>query len=131
MAIADILNRFKNQIETSDKQRDGQLKTHNYNGSVKQLFQTVEEIIRQDADCRIKTISREQGEIIAEIRNPNWCCLVAKVTVAKPSETAVDFSISSEKPTLLGNYQELKERIISFYERINRQHPLIDVNQNS
>lgn len=131
MAITDMLNRFKNQVDTSDKQRDGQLRTHYYHGSIRQIFQSVEEIIRNDADCRIKTISRVQGKIIGEIRNPNLCCLMAKVSAAKPSVTAVDFSISSEKPALLGSYLELKERLISFYERLNMQHPLIEVNKNS
>lgn len=131
MAIADIFLQFKKQIETSDEKWDEKLKTHYYKGGFDQVFETVEAIIRQDADCMIKTVSKENGEITVEVAKPSICCLVAKLISEEQSVTGVNFAISVEKPTLLGIYQELKARIISFYERIDKSHTLIGLNKKS
>lgn len=122
MAITDIFLRFKKEAETSDHHRDEQLKTHYYKGTVNQIFETVEQIIQNDADCHITTISKERGEIAVEIKKPIACFMVATIVSAKPLETAVDFTISTEKTSILGAYPVLKSRIISFYDRINKLH---------
>lgn len=125
MAIADLFLRFKKQIETSDLQKDILLKTHYYNGSFDQLFQTVEKMIRQDADCQITTIMKEHGEIAAEVKKPFPSFLVVTVTASKPLKTAVDFTISTQKNSLSGMYPELRKRIISFYDLLNKKHSLM------
>lgn len=131
MAITDIFLRYKREVETSDKQRDEQLTTHYYKGSFDKIFQTVEEMIRQDADCRITTISKERGEIAVEVRKPLSCFMIVTVVSPKPLETAVDFTISSEKISLLGTYPALKRRITSFYERIDHVHMPVGRRKNS
>ncbi len=54
----NLFLRFSKQIETSDRQTDDQLKTHYYKGNFNQLFQTVEKLFREDADCRVMTVSK-------------------------------------------------------------------------
>lgn len=122
MAITDIFLRYKKEIETNDKQRDASLKTHYYKGNANQIFEKVEQIISNDADCTITTISKEHGEIAFEIGKPIPCFMVATIISAKPLETAVDFTISTEKISLLGVYPALRKRIISFYDRLNKLH---------
>lgn len=120
MAITDIFLRYKREIETSEKQRDQSLATHYYKGSANKIFEMVEQIISNDADCRITTISKEHGEIAVEIHKPISCFMVVTVVSTKPLETAVDFTISTEKASLLGTYPALRNRIISFYDRLDK-----------
>jgi hypothetical protein len=122
MAITDIFLNFKKQIQTSDQQRDEELKTHYYKGNTNQLFETIEQIIRQDADSRITTVSKERGEIAVEITKPIPCFMVVTIVSNKPLETAVDFTISTEKTFPFGAYPVLRKRVISFYERIDKLH---------
>ena len=94
--------RFRKQIETSDHQKDSTLTTHYYKATFNQLFKSVEDLFRQDADCRITTVSKDHGEIAVEINKPIPCFLIVTVVSAKPMETAVDFNISSEKFSPIG-----------------------------
>jgi hypothetical protein len=120
MAITDIFLRFKREVETSEKQRDESLVTHYYKGNAKKIFEMVEQIISNDADSTITTISKEHGEIGVEIHKPIPCFMVVTVVSTKPLETAVDFAISTEKISLLGAYPALRKRILSFYDRIDK-----------
>ncbi|WP_066365980.1 hypothetical protein [Neobacillus fumarioli] len=123
--MANFLTRFKREIETSDRSSDAVLKTHYYKASFHQLFESVEKMFREDADCRVTTVSKEHGEIAVEISRPFHCFLVATIVNVKPMETAVDFTISTEKFSLFGIYPDLKKRIHSYYERINQLHTMI------
>ncbi|MFF2450470.1 hypothetical protein ACFVSW_25845 [Neobacillus sp. NPDC058068] len=120
--MVNLFTRFKKQIETSDRQTDESLKTHYYKATFNQLFASVEKLFHEDADCRVTTVSKEHGEIAVEVSKPFSCFLIVTIVSVKPLETAVDFNISSEKFSLLGAYPDLKKRIISYYERINRVH---------
>jgi hypothetical protein len=131
MAFSDLFLRFKKQIETSDHQRDDQLKTHYYKGTFNQVFQSVEDIIRRDADCQITTVSKEHGEIAVEVHKPVPCFLIVTVVSTAPLETAVDFAISSERISLLGLYPLLKKKIVTFYERINQVHNNTGIGKNA
>lgn len=125
MAIKDLFLRFRKQIETSETIPDDQLKTHFYKGTFNQIFTSVEQIFRQDADCRISTVSKEHGELAIEINKPLPCFLVVTVVSAKPLETAVDFTISTERTALFGTYPILKQRITTFYDRLNKKLTLV------
>jgi hypothetical protein len=125
MAISNLFDRYKREMETSENHSDNQLKTHYYKGNFIQLFQSIEQLFRQDADCRISTVSKEHGEIAIEVNKPFSCFLIVTVISVKPYETAVDFAISTERVSLFGNYPILKGRIISYYDRINKIHNLI------
>lgn len=117
-----LFTRFKKEIETADHQSDAALKTHYYKGTFNQLFDSVEKMFKEDADCQVTTVSKEHGEIAVEVNKPFPCFLIATIVSVKPMETAVDFTISSEKFSLLGTYPELKKRINSYYQKINQLH---------
>jgi hypothetical protein len=131
MGITDIFLRYKKEIETSENQRDEYLKTHYYEGGFNEVFQSVEQIFRQDADCRITTLSKEQGEIGAELTQPFPCQMTATVITEEPSVTAVNFTLACEKQTLTGTYPELKKRVVSFYERVDDRYNSLRTNENS
>ncbi|KGM44866.1 hypothetical protein P9D43_06660 [Neobacillus niacini] len=132
MAIfGNLFIRFRKQIETSDHQKDNSLATHYYKASFNQLFQSVEELFRQDADCRIVTVSKDHGEIAVEINKPIPCFLIVTIVSVRGMETAVDFSISSEKFSPIGLYPILRKRIISYYDKMNKLHTLVRVGKSS
>lgn len=120
--LINLFTRFKKELETSDQNKDDSLKTQYYKASFNKLFESVEKMFREDADCRITTVSKEHGEIAVEVSRPFTCFLVVTIVSVKPMETAVDFNISTEKFTLWGNYPILKKRVDSYYERINQLH---------
>jgi hypothetical protein len=126
MAIfGNLLIRFTKHLETSDQQKDNSLKTHYYKATFGRVFSSVEELLRQDADCRITTVSKERGEIAVEMNKPIPCFLIVTIVSVSALETAVDFTISSEKFSPLGLYPTLRKRILSLYERINSLYTLI------
>jgi hypothetical protein len=125
--LGNLFNRFKKQIETSDKIADDSLKTHYYKAKFNQMFDSVEKLFHEDADCRVTTVSKDHGEIAVEISKPIPCFLIVTIVSVKPMETAVDFNISSEKFSLIGTYPALKNRINSYYERINQIHTFVGI----
>ncbi|MEH7010603.1 hypothetical protein V7087_07250 [Neobacillus niacini] len=129
--LRNIFIRFSKQVETSDHQKDSSLNTHYYKATFNQLFQSIEDLFRQDADCRIATVSKDHGEIAVEINKPISCFLIVTVVTVRPMETAVDFNISSEKFSPIGLYPILRKRLISYYERINKLHTLVRVGKSS
>ena len=131
MAIfGNLFLRFSKQIETSDRQSDDQLKTHYFKASFNQLFQSVEQLFRQDADCRITTISKEHGEIAIEVNKPFPCFLIVTIVSTKPMETAVDFILSTEKFSVTGVYPSLKMRILSYYDKLKKVHTFVGTAKN-
>ncbi|XJZ26439.1 hypothetical protein ACF5W4_13735 [Bacillota bacterium Lsc_1132] len=131
MAISDLFQRFKKQVETSDHQRDEELRTHYYKTNFNQMFQTIEELFRKDADCRVTTVSKEHGELAVEISKPFPCFLVVTIISARPLETSVDFTVSTERFSLIGSYPILKRRIVTYYERLNKLHTYLGSGKNS
>jgi len=132
MAIfGNLFLRFSKQVETKDHHVDDQLKTHYYKATFNQLFQSVEELFRQDADCQITTVSKEHGEIAVEVSRPIPCFLIATVVSVKPMESAVDFNISSERFSLSGAYPVLRKRVISYYDKLKQVHTFVGKGKNS
>ncbi|MEO2074700.1 MAG: hypothetical protein ABGX20_04820 [Bacillus sp. (in: firmicutes)] len=127
----NLFGRFKSQLETSDGNQDVSLKTHYYKGNFNKIFESVEKLFREDADCQITTVSKEHGEIAVEMKKPFPCFLIVTIVSVKPLETAVDFNISTERFSILGNYPQLKKRVIAYYERLNQLHTVMKENQNS
>src|SRR4051812_33810262 len=132
MAIfGNLFLRFSKQIETSDKQKDEALKTHYYKASYNQLFQSVEQIFKEDADCRVITVSKERGEIAIEVSKPIPCFLIATVVQTRPLETAVDFNLSTERFSVTGTYPVLKKRINSYYNKLKQLHTFVGAGKNA
>jgi hypothetical protein len=129
--IRDLFIRFTKKIETSDDQKDSSLSTHYYKATFNQVFQSVEELFRQDADCRIVTVSKDHGEIAVEVNKPIPCFLIVTVISVRGMETAVDFNISSEKFSPIGLYPILRKRLISYYEKMNKLHTLVRIGKSS
>ncbi|MEH7074788.1 hypothetical protein [Neobacillus drentensis] len=125
--LGGLFTRFKKQIETSDRITDDSLKTHYYKAKYNQVFESVEKLFHEDADCQVTTVSKERGEIAVEINKPIRCFLIVTIVAVKPLEIAVDFNISSEGFSLLGSYPALKKRINSYYERINQLHTFVGI----
>jgi hypothetical protein len=125
--LGNLFIRFKKQIETSDKIADDSLKTHYYKAKFNQLFDSVEKLFHEDADCTVTTVSKERGEIAVEVSKPIPCFLIVTIVSVRPIETAVDFNISSERFSLTGSYPTLKKRINSYYERINQLHTFVGI----
>lgn len=123
--MANLFTRFKREIETSESNTDASLKTHYYKATNNQLFESVEKMFREDADCRITTVSKEHGEIAVEISRPFPCFLIATIVTVRSMQTAIDFNISTERFSLFGSYPGLKKRINSYYERLNQLHTTI------
>jgi hypothetical protein len=129
--LRNLFLRFNKQIETTDRYSDAKLQTHYYKGTFKQVFESVEKIFREDADCRVTTVSKEHGEIAVEVTKPIPCFLVATVVSVKPLETAVDFNISSERFLISGTYPVLKKRIVSYYDKLKQLHNFIRTGKNT
>jgi len=125
--LGNLFIRFKKQIETSDRVADDSLKTHYYKAKYNQVFDSVEKLFHEDADCQVTTVSRERGEIAVEINKPIRCFLIVTIVAVKPIEIAVDFNISSEGFSFLGSYPALKKRINAYYERINQLHTFVGI----
>lgn len=111
--LGDLFIRFNKHLETTDRHKDNSLKTHYYKATFDKLFQSVEELLRQDADCRITTISKERGEIAVEMNKPFPCFVIVTIVSVRAMETAVDFTISSDKFSPVGIYPTLRKRILS------------------
>lgn len=123
--FGNLFLRFSKQIETKDGNADDQLKTHYYKANFNKLFQTIEQLFREDADCRITTVSKDHGEIAVEVSKPFPCFLIVTVVSVSGMETAVDFNLSTERFSLGGTYPVLRKRIISYYEKLNQLHTLV------
>jgi len=65
--LGNLFVRFKQQIETSDRIADDSLKTHYYKAKFNQVFDSVEKLFQDDADCQVTTVSKDHGEIAVEI----------------------------------------------------------------
>jgi hypothetical protein len=128
--LGNLFVRYNKQIETSDQNSDDSLKTHYYKANVKRLLDSVEKLFRLDADCQITTVSKERGEIAVEVSKPFPCFLIVTAVSVKSMETAVDFTISSEKFSLFGTYPALKQRINAYYERINQLHTFVGIKKS-
>ncbi|WP_052352853.1 hypothetical protein [Neobacillus dielmonensis] len=128
--MANLFTRYRRSIETSDRQSDDSLKTHYYKTRASQMLDTVEKMFKEDADCQIKTVSKDHGEIAVELKKPFPCFLIATVIQSKPLETAVDFHISTERISLTGAFPALKKRINAYYDRMAKLHTEIKPNKN-
>jgi hypothetical protein len=131
MAIfGNLFSRFNKQIETSDKHSDDQLKTHYFKATFNQFFQSVEQVFRQDADCRITTVSKDHGEIAVEVNKPIPCFLIITIVAVKPMEMAVDFNLSTDRFLITGSNPVLKRRIITYYDKLKQVHTYIGTAKN-
>ncbi|WP_210364962.1 hypothetical protein [Bacillus sp. REN3] len=120
----EISLRYQKFCGTAEKHRDERLKTRYYKASFNQVFQTVEQLLKDDPSGKISSISKEHGEISAEIgRSASF--MTVTVVMTKPFETAVDLHISTERFSLAGINPLLKKEILYFYQKLDQSLPFI------
>ncbi|MBM7692854.1 hypothetical protein JOC77_002285 [Peribacillus deserti] len=119
-----LLTRYSRVCETSDKNRLPELRTHYYKASSAKAFAAVEEVLRSIDNCRIVNISKDHGEISAELPSPH-SFLVVTIVAVQPNETAVDFIISSDKTSLTGMFPSLKKQAVLLYHNLDKKLPYL------
>lgn len=120
-----ITGRYEKFSGTSENNRDEQLKTHYYKTNFNQMFQSIEDLLKADPSLKITSVSKEHGEISAELKGKLPAFITATVITTKPFETAVDLHISTEKFSLAGINPALRREMVKFYEKLDRTHTFI------
>ncbi|RSD27680.1 hypothetical protein [Mesobacillus subterraneus] len=123
--LKSITGRFQKYSGTSENSQDEQLRTRYYKANFNQMFQTVEDLLKADPSFRITSVSKDHGEISAELSGRVPAFLTATVITTKSYETAVDLHISTEKFSLAGINPALKQELVKIYEKLNRSHTFI------
>jgi hypothetical protein len=125
-----IFTRFQKNCETKENHTDEQLKTHYYKGTYKQLFDLVENLLRQDTRYVIDHVSKEHGELSVKLKGGKPCFYIITIVAVKPLEVAIDIHISTESFSLVGSYPFLKNEIVVFYQKLNNIATLIGTGRN-
>jgi hypothetical protein len=120
-----LTGRYQKFSGTSENSSDEQLRTRYYKANFNQIFQTVEELLRSEPSAKITSVSKEHGEISAELSNGIQSFLTVTVVTTKPFETAVDMHISTEKFALTGVNSALKRKLVHFYQKLDKAHTYI------
>ncbi|MBT2645074.1 hypothetical protein J7I80_22900 [Bacillus sp. ISL-41] len=123
--LKSLTGRYEKFSGTSENNRDDQLKTRYYKANFNQMFQTVEELLKADSSYKITSVSKDHGELSAELKGKIPAFLTATVITTKPFETAVDLHISTEKFSLAGINPALKQELIKLYEKLDKTHTFI------
>jgi hypothetical protein len=123
--LKSITGRYEKFSGTSENNRDEQLKTRYYKTNFNQMFQTVEDLLKADPSLKITSVSKEHGEISAELKGKLPAFLTATVITTKAFETAVDLHISTEKFSLAGINPALKQELVKIYEKLDSVHSFI------
>jgi hypothetical protein len=129
--MLSIFTRFQKNCETKDNHADEQLKTHYYKGTYNQLFDLVENLLRKDSRYVIEHVSKEHGELSVKLIGGKPCFYIITIVAVKPLEVAVDIHISTEAFSLLGVYPFLKNEVVVFYQKLNKNATLIGTGRNT
>ncbi|MCS0823452.1 hypothetical protein NX029_05680 [Cytobacillus firmus] len=126
-----LASRYKKQCETNENHSDPELTTRYYRTNTAQMMQTIEELFKADQNVNILSISRERGEIAAEIKKNKACFAIVTVVTVRPFETAVDINISTEQSSPAGVHPILKGEVLSIYEKVNKRHDFLGSARNA
>ncbi|RBP93901.1 hypothetical protein DFO70_105131 [Cytobacillus firmus] len=124
-------SRYKKQCETNENHSDPELTTRYYRTNTAQMMQTIEDLFKADQNVNILSISRERGEIAAEIKKIKSCFAIVTVVTVRPFETAVDINISTEQSSPAGVHPILKREALSIYEKVNKRHDFLGSARNA
>jgi hypothetical protein len=128
--MLSIFTRFQKNCETKDNHTDEQLKTHYYKGTYNQIFDLVENLLRQDSRYVVEHASKEHGELSVKLKVGRPCFYIITIVAVKPLEVAVDIHISTEAFSLFGSYPVIKNEIVVFYQKLNKTATLIGTGRN-
>lgn len=115
-----LTGRFQKFSGTSENSSDEQLRTRYYKANFNQVFQTVEDLLRSEPSAKITSVSKEHGEISAELNKGIPAFLTVTIVTTKPFETAVDMHISTEKFSLAGVNPALRREMALFYQKLDK-----------
>ncbi|CAM3961766.1 hypothetical protein [Mesobacillus thioparans] len=118
--LKSITGRYEKFSGTSENNKDEQLRTHYYKANFNQAFQSVEDLFKANPAARITSVSKEHGEISAELDGRIKGFLTATVITTKPFETAVDLHISSDKFSFAGINPALRQELVKIYEKLDK-----------
>ncbi|KML45420.1 hypothetical protein [Cytobacillus firmus] len=131
LIFRQLASRYKKQCETNENHSDPELTTRYYRTNTAQMLQTIEELFRADHNVNILSISKEHGEIAAELKKDKSCFAIVTVVTVKPFETAVDINISTEQSSPAGVHPFLKREVLSIYEKLNKRHDFLGSARNA
>jgi hypothetical protein len=125
MSKKPFFSRYQKHCETKEDHYDDQLKTRYYKASFNQLFESAEEILRADQAVKVTSVSKDHGEIAAEVNAGFPAFLIMTIITVKPYQTAVDFYLSTERFSITGANPVLKKEILRLYDKLNQKHTFI------
>lgn len=116
--IRKVQDFFSTHQETSENHRDTQLRSHYYKTTTKKALAAVQDMINQIPGYTITSVSEERGEVSVNISKPQKAFMVITVISVRPFETAIDFSVTSDRllPTSFGFSKKV---IIHLYEKLD------------
>lgn len=120
-----IATRYRKQCETNETHWDEELRTRYYKANFNQMFQSVEQILQEGQSYKITSVSKDHGEISAEINSGFPIFLIATIITVKPYQTAVDFHLSTERFSITGAGPILKKEVLRLYEKLGQAHTYI------
>src|SRR5579875_2273865 len=100
--LKTFTNQFSQQCESSEHHHDAELKTRYYKCNFEQTLRVVEEIFGNKQLYEIKSISKEHGEIFVQSKQSPVLDIIITIITVRPLETAVDFTVSTEKWSPIG-----------------------------
>ncbi|RSK28118.1 cytosolic protein [Bacillus sp. HMF5848] len=120
---------FSTHSETKENHSNELLQTHYYKSSQDKTFTAVQELLNNMDGIEVTSVSKERGEISANVIKGKKAFIVATVISVRPFETAVDFSIATET-ALPFDFGYSQKWILKIYDAIGKQLNFIGVGLN-
>src|SRR5699024_508865 len=126
MSFKTKLDRFfTNHAETRDHHEDKQLETRYYKTTKDRGLKFLEEYFLQSNQFKLNAISKDHGEISVVSKKGKKVFIVATVIMVSPFNTAIDFSVTTEKliPMDFGYSNRLIQQL---YTDISKELQLVE-----
>ena len=120
--FSKLVRYFDSHVETSDHHVDERLQTHYYKATKDKAMKAVEEIINNDPSLSLIEVSKERGEVAANIVKGKKGLLVITIINVGPYKISVDVACSSDKG-FLGGFGI--RQVLQFYSGLNSQFATI------
>ncbi len=104
---------FNNDYETSDNNRIESLKTRYYQNRYEEVLEVIKKMV-EDEQGITKTLNEKYQELFFE--TSSYSCTVTLYSV-RPSETAVDFKITTYKLIPNGKGKKIIERLYNYLDK--------------
>lgn len=121
--LKTFTNLYSQQCESSEHHHDADLKTRYYKSNFEQTIRVVEEVFGDKKQYEMKSVSRERGEIFVQAKQSPALDIIITIITVRPLETAVDFTVSTEKWSPLGINKALKQQIVATYGALDQKLP--------